>query len=85
MNSHKLVRHSRVFVTRKKRKIAERKEDPPVAVIGSAPHGHDCSVKHEFVSFHRELMGARNEVNRVVVRESLGDISTEQEPSAPRR
>ena len=57
----------------------------PITVIGSTPHGDDGAVKHEFVAFHGELMGAGDEVNRIVVRERPGNVSAEQEASAPRR
>lgn len=57
----------------------------PITIVGRTPHGHDGAVKHEFVAFHGELMGARDEVNRIVVRERLGYVSSEQEARAPRR
>lgn len=60
-------------------------KDSPITIVRSTPHGDNGSVKHEFITFHCELMGARDEVNSIVMSERLGDVSTEQEPSAPRR
>ena len=57
----------------------------PITIVGGTPHGDNCSVEHEFITFHCELMGARDEVNGIVMSERLGNVSTEQEPRAPRR
>ena len=59
--------------------------DAPVAVIGRGPHGDDRVVEHELVALHRELVRARNEVDRVVVREYLRDVRAEEEACSARR
>lgn len=55
-----------------------------VAVVRGAPDGDYRLVEHELESFHCKLVRPSNEVNRVVVREELGDICAEQEACATR-
>ena len=56
----------------------------PVAVIRRAPDGDDRLVEHELEALHRELVRARDEVDRVVVRERLRDVGAEQEAGPAR-
>lgn len=63
----------------------KRGTDAPVAVIWRAPDGDNRLVEHELVALHRELVRARNEVDRVVVREYLRYIRAEEEARAARR
>lgn len=67
------------------RRMSNRGGDLPVTIIGCAPHGHDRAVKHELVALHRELMRARDEVDRVIVRKRLGDVRSKEKAGAPRR
>ena len=35
----------------------------PVAIIRGGPHCHKCLVKHEFVSFHHQLVSSANKID----------------------
>jgi len=56
-----------------------------VAIVRRAPDGDDRALEHELVALHRELVCTRDEVDAVVARERLRDVSAEQEAGAPRR
>lgn len=68
----------------------DREEDedccdhPPIAIIRRTPYGYYCVVKHEFVTFHSELMRPGDKVDGVVVGEGLRDVCAKQEPCTPR-
>ena len=50
-----------------------------VAVVRRAPDGDDGLVEHELEALHRELVGAGDKVDGVVVREDLRDVRAEEE------
>lgn len=56
----------------------------PIAIIRRAPDGDDGAVEHDLVALHGELVRARDEVERVVVREGFGDVAAEEEAGAAR-
>ena len=62
----------------------ETKKNAPIAVIRRTPHRDDRAVKHELVPLHRKLVRARDECDRVVVCECLGDVRAKEEPSTAR-
>lgn len=79
------------FGNKRKAKFAvERKNtrrggtDVPIAIIRRAPDGDDGAVEHDLVALHGELVRARDEVERVVVREGFGDVAAEEEAGAAR-
>jgi len=55
-----------------------------IAVVGCAPDSDDRPVEHDLVPLHRELVRARDEVERVVVRECLGDVPAEEKACTAR-
>lgn len=75
---------------RKAKSAVERKNtrregtDVPIAIIRRAPDGDDGAVEHDLVALHGELVRARDEVERVVVREGFGDVAAEEEARAAR-
>ena len=57
----------------------------PIAVVWCAPYGDDRLVEHELEPLHRELVGTRDKVDGVVVREDLRNVGAEEEACTARR
>jgi len=50
-----------------------------VAVVGCTPNGYDRLIEHQFVPLHCKLVRSGDEVDGVVMRESLGDVRSKKE------
>lgn len=50
-----------------------------IAVIRRGPDSHDLLPEHELVALHHELVGARNQIDIVVVTEGFDHVAAEQE------
>jgi hypothetical protein len=60
--------------------VDESVETVPITIIRRAPYSYNQVVKHEFVPLHSKLVCTRNEVDSVVMCESLCDVATKQIP-----
>ena len=60
-------------------------KNSPVAIVWRAPDRDNLVVKHELVTFHNELVRARNQVKVVGVHELLDDVGAEEEAGAAGR
>lgn len=70
--------------SRQRRKPAGPRNSP-VAIVWRAPDRDNLVVKHELVTFHDELVRARDQVEVVGVHELLDDVGAEEEAGAAGR
>lgn len=60
-------------------------ENAPITVIGCAPDGDDRLIEHEFIPFHRKLVGSSNKINAVIMCKFLRYICTKKKSRSPGR
>jgi len=59
--------------------------DAPVTIIWRTPDGDNCSIEHQFVAFHGQLMCSGNQIYGVIVDELFGDVGAEEISGTSRR